>query len=693
MTLYRLFALTIFVSSFLLFQVQPLISKHILPWFGGSSAVWVTAMFFFMVMLAVGYGYALWLTKLTLKRQLLTHGLLLLGAVTLLWYQKQVWSVSVTPGLSDLNIDVTDPTLSIIVVLLITIGLPFALLSSSSTLLQFWYARLSQQEPFSLYSVSNVGSLLGLLTFPFLFEPMLSTVYLGQVWANGFFVYVLLILSIGWQLFKLVKVESEMTQATEAATTKVNHKQFLRWLLVASIPVLTMLAGTAFLTTAIAPVPLLWVGPLALYLVSFIVSFRAEPDRVPVFFNEVFVLVTSVFAMMTVLSQVILSVAFSIVLVHVAMFSFFHWCHEHLYATRPPARNLPIFYMALALGGILGSVVMLTSTHYLLVLPIELIIIFSTAVLVIAYRWYRRGLENLDCWVSAKSKAPILGFIVVTMIFTGTFYVYQRSTYALELNRNFFGYKAVLEYTRDIGTVRALQHGATQHGFQVWQNKQPVIETASYYGESAGVGIAFEYLKSNNDQLNVVALGLGAGILSVYCRAGDRFEFIEIDPQIITLTRQYFSYLDHCPQARVTEADGRLALSRRIPEAIYDLIVIDAYADDMVPIHIMTSEAMAIYRSLLKDQGIIALHISSRYLELLPVVAALSEAGDFALRTWYDQQPSNPALNSSHWVLLAKSDTVFEAELFSAMSTAYDIERRVTWTDTHSALWPIVKLW
>ena len=655
--------------------------------------MWVTAMFFFMVMLAVGYGYALWLTKLRLKNQLLIHGLVLTGAVTLLLYQKQVWSVSVTPGLNDLNLAVADPTLSIILVLLITIGLPFALLSSSSTLLQFWYARLSQQEPFSLYGVSNVGSLLGLLTFPFLFEPMLSTVYLGQIWANGFFVYVFLLLFIGYQLFNLAKAEAVVTKEAEVVSNSIDNRQFFRWLLVASVPVLTMLAGTAFLTTSIAPVPMLWVGPLALYLISFIVSFRAGTTRLPVFINEASVLVTSAFAMMLVLSQAAFSVAITLVLVHVAMFSIFHWCHEYLYATRPVARELPIFYIALALGGILGSVVMLVSTLYLLVLPIELLLVFIVSVLVVTYRWYKQGLENIELPIPNSSRPIVLTFIVSSVIIMGASHVYGKSLYALEINRNFFGYKAVLEYPHPSGVIRALQHGMTNHGFQRVIDGELVIEPVSYFGESSGIGKALTHLKEREESLNVLVLGLGAGGLAAYCRPTDKYEFIEIDPQVINLAKTHFTYLNHCPQAVIVEADGRLALAKKPVAAKYDMIILDAYSDDMMPIHIMTNEALSIYKKLLQPDGLIAMNISSRFLDLLPVVAVLAESNNLALRTWYDRDPENTALLSSHWVLFALDDKLFDAEVFAGMSTISDIERRVIWSDTYSALWPVVELW
>ncbi len=261
--LYGIFAVTIFLSSFLLFQVQPLLGKHILPWFGGSSAVWVSAMLFFMVALAVGYIYAMFLSRLKLWYQVIVHIGVIIISVILIKSHLALWSSAITPDLSDLALNFSDPVLAVFKTLLITIGLPFALLSSTSSLLQVWYGNLSGKEPFSLYSISNVGSLLGLLSYPLFFERFFSTHTQGEWWTYGFITYVGLLLLIIYILLILKKptVNKVVVNDFEPAPST---KQFLIWTGIASVPVMTMLAGTTFMTSSIAPVPFLWVGPLAL---------------------------------------------------------------------------------------------------------------------------------------------------------------------------------------------------------------------------------------------------------------------------------------------------------------------------------------------------------------------------------------------------------------------------------------------
>jgi spermidine synthase len=336
---------------------------------------------------------------------------------------------------------------------------------------------------------------------------------------------------------------------------------------------------------------------------------------------------------------------------------------------------------------------MLASTLYVLVLPVELLIVFAGSVLIISYRWHKLKPERFELLINKEAKPILLLFIVGLVVVMGFTHVINKNYYALEMSRNFFGYKAVLEYPHQDGYIRALQHGITNHGFQRVEEGELVIEPSSYYGMSSGVGMAFTHQKLRKDVLNVVVLGLGSGGLAAHCREVDNYEFIEIDPQIIDLAEKHFTYLDFCPQAVVTKADGRLALVNRTNDVLYDLIILDAYADDMMPIHIMTEEALGIYKQILKPDGIIAMNISSRYLDLLPVAAVLAESNKLAIRTWFDRNPENPALVSSHWVLFAHDEELFGAEEFALMSTASDIDRRVTWTDTYSALWPIVKLW
>ena len=690
--LYSVFAVTIFLSSFLLFQVQPLIGKHILPWYGGSSAVWVTAMLFFMVALTVGYLYALALSKLKLSKQVLVHTIVILGTVILLKEHAAVWPSAITPLVEDLSLDFSGPVLAVFKTLLITIGLPFALLSSSSSLLQMWYQRLSGREPFFLYGISNIGSLLGLLSYPLFFERFFSTFIQGKWWAYGLIVYVGLLLIILYLLLIFGKKTTTDT-VNEKEVTNPGKKSFLIWTGLAALPVMVMLSGTSFMTVSIAPIPLLWVGPLALYLLSFIVTFR-DGKRLPVWVNEIFVVIAVVVAVFIV-AVVPASVWVSVLLVHVALFSIYHWCHEHLYALRPHSKYLTLFYVALAFGGILGSLLIKLSSAYFLVIPIELMVIFIGSVLFILASWFYEPNYYFP-FITQFQLRLVSGFLALAVIVVGWVDVHKFQKDVSGQYRNFFGYKAVYvkEVDKDTKTI-SLLHGMTNHGFQMVVNDEPLIVPSSYYGKGSGVASAFSYSQSFRKNNKVAVIGLGSGALAAYCRPEDNFSFFEIDKQVIDIAKNNFTFLQHCPQHDIILGDARLELekiSKTNEEGGYNLIIIDAYADDTIPVHLMTVDAFAMYKELLAPEGVIAVHISSRYLDLLPVIGANVEENDMQGRYWFNNDSIDDALTTpSLWALLSKDKNVFAQQEFVHMNTFADEPDRVIWTDVYSALLPVIK--
>lgn len=696
-TYYSLFATTIFLSSFLLFQVQPLIGKHILPWYGGSSAVWVTALFFFMVALALGYVYALVLSRLRIFTQAVIHFLFVLLVVVQTIYHAKFWPSGITPNLESLSA-IADPTWSVFITLAVAIGLPFVLLSSTSSLLQLWYNRLSGKEPFALYSVSNVGSLLGLLSYPILFEPLLSTYVQGDWWTFGLAIYLGLLSAIIFTLIYdnyLASVKYGETIPVKVAREIFDYRRFIIWTSVASIPVAALLAGTTFMTTAIAPIPLLWVGPLALYLGSFIWTFRKRTQPLQLEFNEGIVIALGLGAV--VLSSFGVTPVFvTIFIIHLALFSIFHWCHEYLYSIKPEAENLTTFYVALSIGGVFGSLVIKISSLYILVLPFELSIILSGSILFILYRWYKSVPDFLPPRLKKSAKKYTIALaILICLVSINQVYVFEKDSQGQA--RNFFGYKAIINYEQNGVKVQSMQHGMTNHGFQVIRDGKLQIEPSSYYGTTSGMGKAISYLRRSRDEgIKVAVIGLGAGSLAAHCKEGDELTFVEIDPQVISLTQKYFTYLESCPVAEVVLGDGRLVMENvkaTNPEIRYDAIVLDAYADDMMPVHLMTREAFALYKSLLKEDGIIAINISSRYLDLLPVTVFLAEENKLAARHRYDEKPVTPTYVPSYWVVFAKSEEVLSSIDFTEIQTFNDYKPRVKWTDTYSAILPVIKLW
>lgn len=683
MTTY-LFGTTVFLSSFLLFLIQPLISKHILSWYGGSGAVWLFALFFFMVVLALGYIYALVLSRLSLWYQLTIHSLATAVAWIYLVRNGLLWPSPITPTREMLGVSLGDPGLSVFVTLAILVGPMFALLSATSTLLQLWYERVTKETPFFLYGISNAGSLLGLLVYPVFFEPFFSTPEQGVWWSGLFMVTALLMLSTILLTWRRSATE---VVVVDLSLTDWRVTPYFKWLLLAGVPVAIMLAATNYMTTSVAPVPFLWVGPLALYLLSFVVTFR-DGARPPFVLNEVAVLVFSLLTILLVLTREV-SVAVLILLSHLSLFAIIHWCHEHLYALRPSAPLLPHFYVALSLGGILASIFIKVLAYEVLPVPVEFLLILLVASLVILYQWL--SADNLLLARFGKKQAH--NFIVALAVFLVllcSVEIYQSNKSLLAAERNFFGFKAVVDETNKELPIISLQHGITNHGYQVIIDGRKLITPVSYYGHTSGVGRAFAYTEEQETRKILVA-GLGTGVLASYCRPGDEFTFIDIDEEVVPLAKEYFTYLKNCPQAEIIIDDARAAMAnlKDIGDK-YDIIVLDVYADDLVPAHLVTFEAMVLYRSMLNQGGVVAVHTSSRYLDLLPVMRGLSTAVQMEAYELFDSKSEDKASTASQWVLFAKDDGVFKNEAFARLTPISEGEV-LLWTDTKSALLPILR--
>ncbi len=682
----RLFAVTVFLSSFLLFQVQPLLGKYLLPLFGGSASVWVTAMFFFMFVLFLGYLYALWLVKHPLVRQVIIHSLLLLLCVGLLFEHNTLWLSPITPEFSDFK--TTDVLVfDIILILFTSIGLPFFVLSATSTLIQVWYEKITKVEPFRLYSVSNVGSLLGLLSYPIIFEPILTIGEQGKLWSYGFLFYIGLMYAVLWEYWQNgERVTRKLVEDNNFTLTK---KTFLGWATAASLPVIVLLSGTTYMSTTIAPIPFLWVGPLTLYLLSFIISFNSR-WHTPSWFNEKIVLVFS-FGMLVIGVVNQIHVVATIMVTHLALFSIFHWCHEYLYRTRPPSSNLASFYLALSVGGILGSLFVVVSTATVFVVPVELILILSLIIVYICFVWFR----SPDGYLPILSKrfiryfSPVFTLLVILFSTTKMVGLIEGNIAA---ERNFFGDKAVKEVSVDNDTlIRNLRHGTTNHGAQIIESGVATVTPISYYSGSSGVGKTFQYLQSNNSTLEVAVMGLGSGSLASYCRQGDEFTFFEIDPEVIDLANKYFTFLQSCPQVQVVNKDARLALTELDTQGRkFDLLIMDAYADDLPPIHLLTKEAMALYKNLLSEKGVIAIHISSRYLDLLPVIRSGAKSNGLYMSSYFDST-SDRFVAATSWVLLTPDEAVLDQEEFVNFTRTKSEDKLVNWSDGHSALYSVLK--
>jgi hypothetical protein len=648
------FTLAVLLSAALLFVVEPMFGKMVLPLLGGSPGVWTTCMLFFQAALLLGYLYAhVGPTWLGLRRHTLLHLALLALCLVLLPI-----GVSGTGG----NFRLEHPTLWLLLVLTISLGAPFVLLSSTGPLLQVWFSRTSHpsaHNPYFLYAASNAGSLIGLLSYPFLIEPAITLKGQTEFWSWGYVLLVALVF-VSAAALKLPAGTAPGTGTPAVPAAQVSRRTMLRWTLLAFVPSSFFLALTTHATTDIAAVPLLWVIPLVLYLLSF----------------------TMVFGRRTWVSQAALLRWQPVGLIVLAVLSFWGpsasapWllplhlivffvtalvCHGELAATKPPPSRLTDFYLCIAVGGVLGGIfnALVAPAVFDSVLEYPLTILLACAVRpwpvgmsaprrltwdlavimgACAFMvWTRIGDPNrpipalviissalvaVACLRLSRDPARFtlaIGLVVIGAILTGV----TRQGILLS-ERNFFGVREVRD-DRD-KQIRWLMHGTTNHGAQSTdpaKRREPV----TYYYRSGPIGDVFRAFPPT-PQRRVAVIGLGAGGLSAYAGAGEEWTFYEIDPDIarVALDTSYFTYLKDTPaKVRVVLGDGRLALADA-PDRHYDIIVLDAFSSDAIPAHLLTLEALSVYRSKLSEEGVVVWHLSNRYLDLEPVLARLIDA-------------------------------------------------------------------
>lgn len=673
-----LFATTVFLSAFLLFQIQPVVAKMILPWFGGSSSVWSTCMVFFQAELLLGYAYVHWLhEKVSARRQPLVHvGLLLLSLATL--------PVAADPSWKGMALE--HPGWSVLAVLAGAVGAPYLLLSTTGPLMQAWYARAFpasgvDAKPYRLYALSNLASMLALLSYPVLVEPALTVGSQAIVWSGGYAVFVAA--CVGTALFARSRMGTAAVQeqpADAAPAVAPSWGECLLWVGLAASASILLLAITRHLTQDVAPVPFLWVLPLSIYLLSFILCFDAPRYYVrPLFLGA---LPLSLLALDLVLEGG-LGVPLLITLLSVSLFVFCMVCHGELVRRKPPVRHLTLFYLMLSVGGAFGGVLVGLVAPAVFTAYFELPIgLFMCAALVIAVVW--------------RELKPLWGALLLVALLG---YGWRLADISLEyvdgyrrVVRNFYSQLRVAEETDDrLGTLRLMRHGSVNHGEQYMA---PALrkEPTAYYCEKSGIGRAIRSL-SQTGPLKLGVVGLGTGTLATYGRAGDEMRIYEINEQVLELARSEFTYLsDTAATITPVLGDGRLMIEREAPQQ-FDLLAMDAFSGDSIPTHLLTLEAMHTYFSHVKPEGLLAVHITNRYLDLRPVMASAAQHfGKVAML--YHLQPDDDDLycRRSSWVLLMSPERA--AALPASLQ---DGEKLVApegfrpWTDSFSNLLSILK--
>lgn len=672
-----LYAATIFSSAFLLFLVQPLVSKHILPWFGGSAAVWATCLVFFQSVLLLGYAYADRITRLSKPAlQVGLHGLLLAASL---------FALPVIAGPEWKPDGSEDPGAYILLLLMATVGLPYLALSATGPLIQSWAARAGEgPRVYRLFSLSNLASLLALLAYPFLIEPWLPLHAQSSAWSVIYAGFGALCLASGLVLLRRVRGQAANDERVEVEAdvelAPPGGRRIALWVSLSALGSWMLLAITNHITQNIAAIPFLWILPLTLYLLSFVLCFESDRwYRRSVLLVPTFVLIALCsFGLQE--SRLGFDIKVAIPLYCAGLFIACMFLHGEMARLRPAPRYLTRFYLALSFGGAAGGVLVGLVAPRVLPAYYELGIGFVLVALLMAIVLRERRIL-LACGL-------LLALVCVINLWAQ---VRIDSHSARLMERNFYGRLLVRDVAtaKEGVTVRRLLHGAILHGEQYLSGSNRSKPT-TYYGISSGVGRLLA-LPSLTGGRHVGVVGLGTGTLAAYGEAGDRFRFYDIDPAVVAIAQREFSYLrDSKAAIDIVIGDARLNLDREAPNQ-FDVLVIDAFSGDSIPVHLMTREALAIYRRHMKEDGVMAFHVSNRFLALTPVVEALARDAGLHTLLVADQKPEAP-LTRSDWVLVsARQSALLRPAVAAGASQPPVIDGLRPWTDDASNLFRVLK--
>lgn len=677
-----LFLLTVFISAFLLFQVQPLISKYILPWFGGSPAVWTTCMLFFQLMLFGGYVYAHLLTaRLSPGAQAVLHSVLLTGSLLFL---------PIVPDEFWKPVDATDPVLRIMALLAATVGLPYFTLSATGPLLQAWFLRtVPGRSPYRLYAFSNAGSLLALLTYPFVFEPGFTTQIQANLWSVAFALFfvvcvscaVLMVRSSGLTASRVNDVEATPLQLSEPS--RPDAGQLILWFALAAVPSTLLLATTNQVCADIASVPFLWVLPLSLYLVSFILCFDSDRwYRRSLFGTSLFIFAigSSVILWDAAMSwRLIPWIEVQAAILFGLLFCSCMVCHGELVRLKPSPHYLTFFYLSISAGGALGGIFVGMIAPIVFDTLLELHIgIVAGCVLLLAVMYRDESSPLHRGKLPALWATMIIGVIVLG--WTLNAHANRVTRNSLSVSRNFYGSLRV-EIFRE---AFILKHGQIRHGHQFRDAKRRRLPT-SYYGYDSGCGLALKQHRSGKPK-RVGVIGLGAGTLAAYSRPRDYYRMYEINPQVVEIASKYFTYLTEAEgQIETVIADGRIALEQEEPQH-FDVLVLDAFSGDAIPTHLLTRECGELYLKHLSEDGILAIHITNRHVDLSPVCKGLADEFSLASVVMASMQNSETGTSHAVWVLMSRSEKTLRGVNPGGTQSFPLGEESILWTDDFSNL-------
>ena len=717
-----LYGVTMFLSAFLLFLVQPMIGKYILPWFGGTPAVWTACMLFFQALLLCGYAYAHGLTRRwPLRRQALFH--ISLVSATIL----AILCFSILPSPAWKPLDDHSPVLRILGLLLASIGAPYLLMSATSPLLQSWFSRTRpRSSPYRLYALSNLGSLLAILSYPLLIEPSISLSRQAAIWSWFYIAFALMCTMLALKMMRARVDEADAAgpagEELALGASRPEPSRYFLWLGLTTCSSIMLLATTSQMCQDLAVVPLLWILPLAIYLLSFILCFQHERMYWrPIFIGGLAASIT--WTCFILFGGVGVSLRWQILSYSLTLLTSCMVCHGELVRLKPGSRYLTSFYLMVAAGGSLGALLVTVAAprvfkgfweyHFGLLATalLTLVVLFRDhksllhhdrplvawaiwAMLCASWAFLGHMLVN-NIWRSWRFYMGLLAIALLTMFvvrrdrmgysflgrplrvwpaWAGLFvswialasvlgnHIRQSMVNSVEARRNFFGVLRVLELSRDDPGQHnlSLMHGRIEHGFQ-FQDREKRRWPVSYYGPDSGVGLAINLHPRRLDRRNlrIGVIGLGTGTLAVYGQRGDTIRFYEINPEVLRLSDKYFTYRKDSPaRIEIVLGDARISLERELQRSEpqkFDVLVVDAFSSDAIPVHLMTRECAKLYQYHLNEDGILAFHISNRYFDLSPIVRNLippDPKRDLKALWIRDQGNEIQGTDRTDWVLL-----------------------------------------
>ena len=684
------FAFSIFLSAFLLFQIQPLIGKFILPWFGGAPAVWTTAMLFFQALLTGGYAYAYWLIRrVKINLQTLIHIALILFSIAVLIALSFAWTSPITPDSSWKPQNVDAPIIHIFTLLIVSVGLPYFILAANGPLMQAWFSRNFPSQSYArLYSLSNLGSLLGLLAYPALIEPWLTLRAQGWMWSIGFALFGLFAVWIAFRSRRAPPL-SPVEVDSPSSSGRPSPALFALWLALSATASLFLLSVTNQISQEVAVIPFLWILPLTIYLLSFILTFSGRGYHRKIY--SILFFISLALTLFVMLNATALHIYWQIGAYCLLLFAACMLCHGELYLHRPDAAHLTTFYLMVSIGGALGGL------FVSLIAPVifngywEFFVGLAMTV-AIALTVIRKSGD-----VVSRTRFVFTTFTLVTILLSVLSNVYSGALFS---KRNFYGVIRVRDIVLEGSNEPALvmSHGITVHGLQFTNPDLRDVPT-TYYIRDGGAGLAILNHPKYGKKMRVGLLGLGVGTLAAYGQTGDVYRLYEINPVVIDLAEgqgNYFSFLKDSKASITTVlGDARISLERELAEGErqdFDVLVLDTFSSDSIPVHLVTKEAFALYLEHLAPDGIIAAHITNLHLDLQPVFWQLAKFyGLSMVRVNYEGDENGGY--ASHWILLARDPAVLASP--AIQDHAVDLSGYSTdiqlWTDDYSNLFQILK--